>query len=405
MTRQKAPLATGEQEKMMKGLIQNAMNRAEEHKNRQVQSDSTDFSGNRAVIKVVGCGGAGGNSADRMMEIGIEGADIIAINTDAQDLMKIKANKKILIGKETTAGLGAGADPTVGEAAARESESEIKQAIGGADLVFVTCGLGGGTGTGSAPVVAEIAKKMGALAIGVATLPFEMEGKHRWDNASSGLSKLEAAVDTLIVVPNDKLLQIVPDIPIATAFKVADEILVNAVKGIAELITKPGLINLDFADVRAVMRGGGIALIGLGESDSDNRASEAIQRAVNNPLLDVDITGAKGALVDVIGGPDLTLEESRQIVSVVSDKLEVGAKVIWGARIEETMKESVKVLLIVTGIQSSQVMAREKIFEQKRKEKMEKSLGISFVETGESSASQSKGGKQFGSEGKVKRLF
>jgi cell division protein FtsZ len=261
----------------------------------------------------------------------------------------------------------------------------------------VTCGLGGGTGTGSAPVVAEISKKVGALVIGIVTLPFEMEGHQRWTNATGGLAKLETSVDTLIVVPNDKLLQIVPDIPIATAFKVADEILVNAVKGIAELITKPGLVNLDFADVRAVMRGGGLALIGLGESDSDNRAAESIQRAVNNPLLDVDITGAKGALVDIIGGPDLTLEESREIVSVVSDKLDPGAKVIWGTRIEESMKEAIKVLLIVTGIQSSQIMAREKIFEQKRKEKMEKALGINFVEGGV------EGGKSLGG-GKIKRL-
>lgn len=395
---------------MMRGLIQNAMGRAaeQEKKTREIINDTSDFSSARAVIKVVGCGGAGGNSVDRMMELGIEGAEIIAVNTDAQDLMKIKANKKILIGRETTAGLGAGADPSVGEAAARETEPDIKQALSGADLVFVTCGLGGGTGTGSAPVVSEIAKKMGALVIGVATLPFEMEGKHRWDNASVGLSKLETTVDTLIIVPNDKLLQIVPDIPIATAFKVADELLVNAVKGITELITKPGLINLDFADVRAVMKSGGIALIGLGESDSDNRAIEAIQRAVNNPLLDVDITGAKGALVDVIGGPDLTLEESRQIVSVVSDKLDVGAKVIWGARVEDSMKESIKVLLIVTGVQSSQLMSREKVFEQKRKEKMEKSLGISFVNSEGVSAAgqQEKGGKKTGGfEGKIKRLF
>lgn len=381
---------------MMKGIIQAAIGRASEKEEASSDQD-TEFAGHRAVIKVIGCGGGGGNSIDRMMEIGIQGTELIAVNTDAQDLVKIKSNKKILIGKETTGGLGAGADPTVGEAAARENESDLKQALAGADLVFITCGLGGGTGTGSAPVVAEVAKKIGALTIGVVTLPFEMEGKHRWDNAAGGLAKLESTVDTLIVVQNDKLLQIVPDIPIATAFKVADEILVNAVKGIAELITKPGLINLDFADVRAVMRGGGLSLVGLGESDSDNRAAEAIGRAVNNPLLDVDISGAKGALVDVIGGPDLTLEESREIVSVVSDKLDVGAKVIWGARIEESMKETIKVLLIVTGIQSSQITSRERVFEQKKKEKMEKSLGISFVEG-------ATGGKGVGTEGKIKRL-
>jgi cell division protein FtsZ len=225
-----------------------------------------------------------------------------------------------------------------------------------------------------------------------------MEGYHRWTNATGGIAKLENSADTLIVIPNDKLLQIVPDIPIATAFKVADEILVNAVKGIAELITRAGLVNLDFADVRTVMKSGGIALIGMGESDTDNRAEEAIQRAVNNPLLDVDISGAKGALVNVIGGPDLTLEECKEIGSVVSDKLDAQAKVIWGARIDESMKESIRVFLIVTGIQTSQILSREKIFEQKRKSKMEKELGISFVAGGMEE-------KKSLAEGKVRRLL
>ncbi len=388
---------------MMKGIIQAAIGRAEQQQQKQEGGGDPDETllSHRAVIKVVGCGGAGGNSVDRMMEVGIQGTDTIAVNTDAQDLLKIKANRKILIGKEVTGGLGAGADPALGEQAARENEQDIRESLSGADMVFITCGLGGGTGTGSAPVVAEIAKKLGALTIGVVTLPFEMEGQGRWTNATGGLTKLETTVDTLIVIPNDKLLQIVPDIPIATAFKVADEILVNAVKGIAELVTRAGLINLDFADVRAIMRNGGLALIGLGESDTDNRAAESIQRAVNNPLLDVDITGAKGALVNVMGGPDLTLEESREIVSVVSEKLDPDAKVIWGARVEDNMKETIKVLLIVTGIQTSQILARGKIFEQKRKSKMEKELGISFVAGGTGAGNKE---EKSLAEGKIKRL-
>lgn len=333
----------------------------------------------RAHIKVVGCGGAGNNTIDRMTEIGVEGAELITVNTDAQDLLKVKSHKKILIGKEITRGLGAGADPVIGEQAARENEQDIKESLMGSDLVFVTCGLGGGTGTGSAPVVAEVAKKVGALTIGIVTLPFEMEGHSRWGNATGGLNKLENTVDTLIVIPNDKLLQIVPDIPVSTAFRVADEILVNAVKGITELITKAGLINLDFADVKAIMTSGGIALIGVGESDAENRATEAVNRAINNPLLDVDITNAKGALVQVIGGPDLTLEESREIVSVISEKLDTEAKIIWGAQVEESLKKTIRVLLIVTGVQNAPTRARD----IKKQVKMEQELGIEFIPAGD----------------------
>jgi cell division protein FtsZ len=211
----------------------------------------------RASIKVVGAGGGGNNTINRMTEVGIVGAETIAINTDAQDLLYTTADKKILLGKEITRGLGAGSIPKIGEDAAHESEHEIKQALTGADMVFITCGLGGGTGTGSAPVVAEIAKKMGALTVAVVTMPFAMEGHRRYENAVIGLEKLEKSVDTLIVIPNDKLLQLVPDLPLHTAFKVADEILTNSVKGIAELVTKAGLVNLDFADIRAVMGNGG----------------------------------------------------------------------------------------------------------------------------------------------------
>ena len=263
----------------------------------------------KAEIKIIGAGGAGGNTISRLMQVGIVGCESIAVNTDAQDLLYTDADIKILMGKEITGGLGAGADPKVGEEAAKESKDDIKKALDGSDMIFVTCGLGGGTGTGSLPVVAEIAKKIGALTVGIVTLPFSMEGKHRMVNAKGGLEKLEKNVDTLIVIPNDKLLEIVPDVSLTTAFKVADEVLVNAVKGITELVTKPGLVNLDFADVRAVMTNGGFAMIGMGDSDGENRAVEAVERALNNPLLDVDIDGAKNALINVSGSTDMTIKE------------------------------------------------------------------------------------------------
>ncbi len=332
----------------------------------------------RASIKVFGCGGGGNNTITRITEIGVEGAEIIAVNTDAQDLLYTTADRKILIGKQLTQGLGAGADPRIGENAARETEAEIKESVQGADMVFVTCGLGGGTGTGSAPVIAEIAKKTGALVVGVVTLPFSMEGNRRYENALIGLEKLENVVDTLIVIPNDKLLELAPDLPLQTAFKVADEILTNAVKGITELVTKAGLINLDFADIRAVMSGGGVALIGVGESDSNNRATEAVEKAVANPLLDVDITGATGALINVIGGPDMTLEEARRVVEVVSDKLDEDARVIWGAQISDDMAKTIRCLLIITGVKSSQITGNQRI-PQKREQVIETEYGIEFI--------------------------
>ncbi len=333
----------------------------------------------KAMIKVIGCGGGGNNTINRISEVGIVGAETVAINTDAQDLLYTTADKKILVGKDTTKGLGAGSIPKVGEEAAREQEQEIKQAITGADMVFVTCGLGGGTGTGSLPVVSEIAKKSGALTVAIVTIPFAMEGHRRYENAIIGLEKLENIVDTLIVIPNDKLLELAPDLPLQTAFKVADEILTNSVKGIAELVTKAGLVNLDFADIRAVMGNGGVALIGVGESDTDNRSQEAVEKALNNPLLDVDVSGANGALINVSGGNDMTLDEARRVVEVVSEKLDEDARVIWGAQISEDMARTVRVMLIVTGVKSSQIFGRGGLTE-KRKRDTESELGIEFVD-------------------------
>ncbi len=339
--------------------------------------------GRKANIKVIGAGGAGNNTVTRLMQVGIVGAEAVAVNTDAQDLLYTDSDMKVLIGKEITSGLGAGADPRIGEESAKESKNEIKEALEGSDMVFVTCGLGGGTGTGSLPVIADISKKLGALTVGIVTLPFTMEGSARMDNAKDGLKKLESMVDTLIVIPNDKLLQIVPDVSLTTAFKVADEILVNAVKGIAELVTRPGLVNLDFADIRAVMNDGGLAMIGMGDSDTDNRAVEAVERALNNPLLDVDIDGAKGALINVSGGTDITIRECQEIVEAVTARLDKNAKIIWGAQIIKELGDSIRAMLIVTGVESPQIYGPDKTFTKEKKKEIENVLGIDFIEGGQ----------------------
>lgn len=334
----------------------------------------------RSKIKVIGIGGGGNNTINRISEVGIIGAETIAINTDAQDLLYTNANSKILIGRDLTQGLGAGSNPKIGEEAARESEHEIKQKIAGADMIFITCGLGGGTGTGAAPVVSDLSKKSGALTIGVVTMPFTMEGNRRYENALIGLEKMENIVDTLIVIPNDKLLELAPDLPLQTAFKVADEILTNSVKGIAELITKAGLVNLDFADVKAIMIGGGVAMIGVGESDSENRAVEAVEKAIRNPLLDIDITGASGALINVAGGPNMTLNEARKVVEAVSSRLAEDAKIIWGAQIYEDLEDTIRAILIVTGVSSPQIFGPKKRTADKKKKDIEDELGIDFVD-------------------------
>lgn len=331
-------------------------------------------------IKVIGVGGAGGNTLSRMREVGIKGCEMIAMNTDAQDLLYTDADYKILLGRELTQGLGAGSNPKIGEEAARESEQEIKKKLQGADMVFITCGLGGGTGTGAAPVVADIAKKIGALVIGVVTLPFSVEGKKRIENANYGLEKMESVVDTLIVIPNDKLLELAPELPLHTAFKVADEILTNAVKGITELVTKAGLVNLDFADIKAVMSNGGVSLIGMGESDTQDRAIEAAEKAIQNPLLDVDISNATGALVNIIGGPDLSLEEAKTIIQYIQEKLDSDAKLIWGAQLSEDMERTVRVMVIITGVKSQQILGHSKSHESREVESMEEEFGIEFYE-------------------------
>ncbi|MEM0372862.1 MAG: cell division protein FtsZ [archaeon] len=318
-----------------------------------------------AHVKVVGAGGSGNNTMARMHEIGIHGAELIAINTDAQHLLITPAEKKILIGKELTRGLGAGSNPDVGEGAAKESIEDLAAALHDADLVFITCGLGGGTGTGSAPIVAQVARDIGALSVGIVTLPFSVEGKKRMENALGGLQKLRKDCDTVIVIPNDKLLEIVPELPLNAAFKVADEVLSNAVKGITEMITKPGLVNLDFADVRTILGNGGAAMIGLGESTSDavgeTRALEAVEEALNSPLLDVDVSNADRALINVIGGPDMTLREAEVICEAVASKIHSNAHIIWGAMINDSMpKKCVQTMVVIAGGKIPYIDAIEK---------------------------------------------
>ena len=312
------------------------------------------LSSHKTKIRIVGTGGGGNNTVTRLVEVGISEVDVIAVNTDAQDLLYAKADHKVLIGKNITHGLGAGSDPQKGEDSAKENIEELEEVLSDSDMVFITCGLGGGTGTGSAPVIAEISKRCGALTIAVVTLPFSDEGVIRWENARKGLEQLQNNVDTVIVVQNDLLLDLVPDMPLNAAFKFADEILVNAVQGITELVTEKGLVNLDFADVKTIMQGGGLAMIGLGETDSQENIEEAAKKALENPLLDIDITGAKSALINITGGQDMSLKSAKTIMKTVAEQLDPSAKIIWGTRIDESMGQSLRVMLIVTCLKSGQ---------------------------------------------------
>ncbi|WP_144902163.1 cell division protein FtsZ [Halobellus captivus] len=309
-------------------------------------------------ITVVGCGGAGGNTVNRMHEEGIEGATLVAANTDVQHLVEIEADTKILMGEQKTQGRGAGSLPQVGEEAALESQEEIYDAIDGSDMVFVTAGLGGGTGTGSAPVVAKAARESGALTIAIVTTPFTAEGEVRRTNAEAGLERLRDVADTVIVVPNDRLLDAVGKLPVRQAFKVSDEVLMRSVKGITELITKPGLVNLDFADVKTVMERGGVAMIGLGESDSESKAQDSVKSALRSPLLDVDISGANSALVNVTGGSDMSIEEAEGVVEEIYDRIDPDARIIWGTSVDEELDGTMRTMIVVTGVESPQIYGR-----------------------------------------------
>ena len=306
-------------------------------------------------ITVVGCGGGGGNTINRMHEEGIQGAKLVAANTDVQHLVDIEADSKILMGQQKTQGRGAGSLPQVGEEAALESQEEIYDEIEGSDMVFVTAGLGGGTGTGAAPVVAKAARDSGALTISIVTTPFTAEGEVRRTNAEAGLERLRDVSDTVIVVPNDRLLDAVGKLPVRQAFQVSDEVLMRSVKGITELITKPGLVNLDFAHVRTVMEKGGVAMIGLGESDSESKAQDSVKSALRSPLLDVDISGANSALVNVTGGNDMAIEEAEGVVEEIYDRIDPDARIIWGTSIDEELEGTMRTMIVVTGVESPQI--------------------------------------------------
>lgn len=331
----------------------------------------------RARIIVVGCGGAGSNAITRLTEMGIQGAYTVALNSDAKHLAVTKADKKILIGKELTKGLGCGGYPELGRKCAEESRNEIKEVLSDVDLLFAVAGLGKGTGTGSIPVVCEIGKSIGAIVIAVCTMPFKVEGA-RVAKAEDGLATVRQVCDTAIVIENDRLLKYAGNLSVQEAFAVADELIASMVKGITETITLPSLVNLDYADVKALMHSGHVAAIGVGESDSSDRAKEAITKALTNPLLDVDYTGASGALVHITGGPDMTLDEVNLIGETVSQYLDPAAQVYWGARIIPEFKGKVQVISIITGVKSPYILGPVS-FEKPVVQEMSKTLGIEVL--------------------------
>lgn len=313
-------------------------------------------------IKLAGCGGAGCNTVNRCNEAGLSNIQMVAINTDAKHLLTVKSPKKMLIGKTLTRGLGAGARPEVGERAAMENEPEIKDFIKGSQIVFVTAGMGGGTGTSSSFVVARAAKEARALTIGVVTLPFKSEGELRMENAMNGLTKLSKVCDTTIVIPNDTLLELVPNLPVQAAFKVADELLLQTISGLTDMLTRSGLVNVDYADLRTILNEGGVSLIGVGDAvgKPKERIEDAVEEALNSPLLGrIDLRDASGALVRVVGGPDMNLEEAAEAAEIITERIRPDARLIWGCSIEPDMGGKVKILLIVTGARSQYVLLRD----------------------------------------------
>lgn len=313
--------------------------------------DSTDNKG--AIIKVIGVGGAGGNAVNRMVEAGIKGVQFITANTDVQALESSNAETKIQLGPKLTRGLGAGSNPEVGQKAAQESEEAIKEALEGADMIFVTAGMGGGTGTGAAPIVANIAKESGALTVGVVTRPFAFEGAKRSRFAADGITELKKDVDTLVIISNSKLLEIVDKkTPMGEAFSIADDVLRQGVQSISDLITSPGFVNLDFADVKTVMSDQGSALMGIGTANGENRITEATKKAISSPLLEVSIDGAKQVLLNITGGPDLSLFEAQDAAQIVSEQATSDVNIIFGTSIDDTLGDQVKVTVIATGVES-----------------------------------------------------
>ena len=332
-------------------LVENALKASEENK-----QDIEGLVG-QANIRVIGVGGAGNNMVGWLYNKGVKGAEIIACNTDQQHLNIVNADRKFLLGKGVTRGLGCGGFPEKGAESAKESLQEIKQCLKESDMVFVCAGMGGGTGTGGAPIVAQVAKDTGSIVIGTVTMPFKIE-KARVEKAEFGLEQLREVSDTVIVIDNNRLVNIAGNLPLQQAFAVANELIATMIKGIVETIAVPSLVNLDYADVRAIMKNGGVAAIGVGSSDTTNRVDEAVKGALQNPLLDINYKGATGALLHIIGGPDMTLDDISKIGELVTESLDVDANVIWGARVQEDMKGKLTVMTIVTGVKSPSILGK-----------------------------------------------
>ena len=332
-----------------------------------------------ANIKVIGVGGAGNNMVNWLYKKGIKGAEIIACNTDKQHIDATDADKKFLIGGTLTRGLGCGGYPNKGAEAAKETLGEIKSSLNGSDMVFICAGMGGGTGTGAAPVIAAVAKDTGSIVIGTVTMPFNIE-RARIDKAEFGLQQLRQVSDTVIVIDNNRLVNIAGNLPVQQAFAVANELIATMIRGIVETIAMPSLVNLDYADVKAIMVNGGVAAIGVGSSDSNNKVEEAVKGALSNPLLDIDYKGATGALIHIEGGPDLTLDEVSRVGELVTETLDDDANVIWGARIDEEMKGKLTIMTIMTGVKSPWILGKidEKVRTEEAK-KVSDELGIDFA--------------------------
>ncbi len=348
----------------MQNIVEEAMENSEEEQRRMdeklsdVDADSEESPFGEPRIVVVGCGGAGNNTINRLYNIGVDGAETIAINTDRQHLEMIEAGTKILVGKDTTQGLGAGGDPDKGRRATEMAKSTIKDVLGDADLVFVTAGMGGGTGTGAAPVVAEIASDLGAIVVGMVSTPFEVE-RARLQKAEEGLEQLRTAADSIIVLDNNRLLDYVPNLPVGKAFSVMDQIIAETVKGISETITQPSLINLDYADMKSIMREGGVAVMLVGETQDDNKQQSVVDEALNHPLLDVDYRGATGGLVHITGGPNMSLKEAEGVATNITQRLNSDANVIWGARVNEEYRNQIRVMAIMTGVESKHLLSQQ----------------------------------------------
>jgi len=357
--------------KKMDFIVQNAL------KQQQDEVGQDDLGVGQANIKVIGAGGAGCNMVNWLYKKGVRGAEIMACNTDQQHLNMVEADRKFLIGKDLTRGLGCGGYPERGAEAAQESIATIKEVLKGSDMVFVCGGMGGGTGTGSCPVIAQAAKDTGSIVIGTVTMPFSIE-RARVDKAEFGLKQLRKVSDTVIVIDNNRLVQIAGNLPIQQAFAVANELVSTMIKGIVETIAVPSLVNLDYADVKTIMTQGGVSLLGVGSSDTKSRVEEAVNGALSNPLLDVSYEGATGALIQIIGGPDLTLEEVNRAGEIVTENLDADANVIWGARIIDDMKGKLTIMTIITGVKSPWIVGKDEIYSA-NSESVSDELGIEIV--------------------------